>query len=385
MYSVPKTRPSDVYRRSPYLVCYWSGRQLFFENYLARKRIRASPLVFEILELFERWRPAEVLATHLPQFKSSTLRAVLASLEHCSLLERREHRRDRVHVPYSSARNAWKNWSPAAAFLHFSTRDMHARRDLAEMVRDLRQRAKRVAMPPPVKHYPSTPQIPLPVVKTRGEFSQVLLGRRTWRQFSTDPVELSALSTLLGLSFGVRWWVDIPRLGRFVLKTSPSGGARHPIETYVLVRRVANLRPGLYHYAADRHCLERLKYGASSTQLARYLAGQKWYGRAAALVLMTAVLPRPQWKYQSAHVYRAVLIEAGHLCQTFYLVATWLGLAPFCSMALANSRIESDIGIDGVSESVVYAAGVGTPPRHPKWAPWPTRFPGSRYQNPSFA
>jgi len=100
---------------------------------------------------------------------------------------------------------------------------------------------------------------------------------------------------------------------------------------------------------------------------------------------MTAVFGRPQWKYQSPRAYRAVLIDAGHLCQTFCLVATWLGLAPFCSMALADSRIEADIGIDGVSESVLYAAGVGTPPPGLKWAPWPTRFRGTRHPNPSFA
>jgi SagB-type dehydrogenase family enzyme len=148
---------------------------------------------------------------------------------------------------------------------------------------------------------------------------------------------------------------------------------------------VGNLPPGLYHYAADQHCLERLKRGASSSQLAGYLAGQKWYGNAAALVLMTAVFARPQWKYQSPRAYRAVLIDAGHLCQTFCLVATWLGLAPFCSMALADSRVEADLGIDGVSESVLYAAGVGTLPRGLKWAPWPTRFRGTRHPNPSFA
>ena len=44
-------------------------------------------------------------------------------------------------------------------------------------------------------------------------------------------------------------------------------------------------------------------------------------------------------------------------------LATWLGLAPFETMALADSRIERDLGIDGVSESVLYAAGVGTRPR----------------------
>jgi len=381
MQNVSKVRPSVVYRRSPHLVCYWSGEQLFFENYVTRKRVRAAPLAFEILELFNRWRPAKALARHFPQFRPAELRLALVALEHCSLLERC----DRIPVPRKSALDPWKDWSPAAAFLHFSTKDMRFRPDLPEMVRRLLRRAERLTMPSPVKRYRSAPQVRLSIPEMSGEFSQVLLARRTWRKFSSDPVELSALSTLLGLTFGVQWWVDVPRLGRMALKTSPSGGARHPIETYVLVRRVTNVQPGLYHYAADKHCLERLRRGASSSQFARYLAGQSWYGSAAALVLMTAVFRRPQWKYQSARVYRAVLIEAGHLCQTFCLVATWLGLAPFCSMALADSRIEADIGIDGVSESVLYAAGVGTPPRNLKWAPWPTRFPGTRYPNSSFA
>jgi hypothetical protein len=57
-------------------------------------------------------------------------------------------------------------------------------------------------------------------------------------------------------------------------------------------------------------------------------------------------------------------MEAGHACQTFCLTATWLGLAPFCSMALADTAIETMLGLDGVSESVLYAAGVGSRPRH---------------------
>jgi hypothetical protein len=58
-----------------------------------------------------------------------------------------------------------------------------------------------------------------------------------------------------------------------------------------------------------------------------------------------------------------VFVEAGHQCQTFCLLATDLGLAPFCSMALADSAIETDLGIDGVSEAAIYLAGVGTRPR----------------------
>jgi hypothetical protein len=59
--------------------------------------------------------------------------------------------------------------------------------------------------------------------------------------------------------------------------------------------------------------------------------------------------------------YRVVLLDVGHLCQTFCLVATWLDLAPFCTAALKDTLIEEDLGIDGIRESVLYIAGVGLP------------------------
>jgi SagB-type dehydrogenase family enzyme len=79
------------------------------------------------------------------------------------------------------------------------------------------------------------------------------------------------------------------------------------------------------------------------------------------LFLMTAVFPRTMWKYHHARAYRVVLLNAGHLCQTFCLVATWLGLAPFCTAALKDTLIEKDLGIDGIRESVLYVAEVGVP------------------------
>jgi len=76
---------------------------------------------------------------------------------------------------------------------------------------------------------------------------------------------------------------------------------------------------------------------------------------------MTAVFPRTMWKYDFPRAYRVVLLDAGHLCQTFCLVATWLGLAPFCTAALKDTLIEGDLGIDGIRESVLYIAGLGVP------------------------
>ena len=68
------------------------------------------------------------------------------------------------------------------------------------------------------------------------------------------------------------------------------------------------------------------------------------------------------WKYRRGRAYRVVLLETGHLCQTFCLTATHLGLAPFCTAALQDSMIEQDLGLDGFSESVLYVAGAGLLP-----------------------
>jgi SagB-type dehydrogenase family enzyme len=237
-------------------------------------------------------------------------------------------------------------------------------------------------MPSAVKRYPKALQVPLPAPKTDSEFPRVLLARRTWRQFSHTPVEKLKLATLLGLSFGVQSWVHLWGMGRVALKTSPSGGARHPIEAYVLVLRVKDLPQGLYHYAAGTHRLELLRCGASTAEAIHYLNGQWWFGDAAAVVFMTAVFGRTKWKYPGPRAYRAILIDAGHVCQTFCLIATWLGMAPFCTMALADSRVEKGLGVDGVRESVVYAAGVALPPKNTEWAPWPARPYGTRRPNP---
>jgi len=47
---------------------------------------------------------------------------------------------------------------------------------------------------------------------------------------------MSDLGTLLGLTWGVQRWLKAPGIGRYPLKTSPSSGAPHPIEAYVLAR-----------------------------------------------------------------------------------------------------------------------------------------------------
>ena len=359
---MPKAK-KVLFRRSAFLVSYWNDAELIFENYATGKGAIAAPIAAELLSFFSRWRPTEALFRHLPQYSPSSLRAAIRELVRHSLLQRS----DRKRHPLEQAMPAWKDWNPAAGFFHFTGRDLPFEADLLRMGRYMEGLTHEKAMPVPVKHYARAAQTLLPPPREEGEFSRVLTSRRTWRRFADGKLKLADLATLLGLTWGVRAWVAVPPLGRFAVKTSPSGGALHPIEAYLVARDVEGISPGIYHYDASRHRLELLRRGMTRDRMSDYVIGQRWFSEAAAFVFMTAEFTRTQWKYRYPRAYRVVLTEAGHLCQTFCLVATWLGLAPFCTMAMADSKIDRDLGSDGVTEGVLYVAGVGKRPAGVDW------------------
>lgn len=363
----PRRRADCQFRRSPNVVGYWTIRGPVLENFATGHRVPGAPIVHRILSACGRWRTIADLGRLLPEYSVRSLAPLVRALARLTLLQQS----DRTVKTVEARLLDWGSWNPSAAYFHCSTRDVQYSTDLDAAGRQMRAKARRDPLPAAVKRYRGLPTTRLPSPNTDGEFPMVLEGRRTWRRFSRAPVTVAHLSDVLGLSFRVQRWVDLPGIGRVALKTSPSGGARHPMECYVLALRVSGLPRGLYHYRADTHALERLSRRATGRQVARYLPGQAWYGNASVLVLMTAVFARTRWRYSSPRAYRVVLAEAGHLCQTFCLAASWRGLAPFCTMALADSVIERDLGIDGVSEAVMYAAGFGTRPPGVDWAPWP--------------
>lgn len=345
------------YRRSPHLVFYWRDSEPILVNYATGVRTPGPSLARELLDFCDDWRDEDAIAETMPGVDREELRGLLTLMVDRGLLTRA----DRPLPEAEQAMAAWRQWNPSAGLFHTSTKDVpFSPLDVTRL--SLRERSRTRPMPDPVKRYPDAPSVALPPATKTGEFADVLLGRRTWRNFGPAPIALDDLSTMLDLTAGVQRWVMAAGEGRVAFKTSPSGGARHSIELYVLARRVRGLSKGIYHYAADTHRLERLAEGATSAQVARYVPEQEWYQSAAAVVFFAPVFARTLWRYQYARAYRAVLIEAGHLCQTFCLTATWLGLAPFCTMALADVAIDRDLGLDGISESAIYCAGVGTRP-----------------------
>jgi SagB-type dehydrogenase family enzyme len=366
--------PPRRLRRATSLVSYWRDGKLIFENYRSRVLISADPIVALLLHSLSKWQTPAQVCRRVPEFTPSSVQSTLRQLTRQGFLVREDSVAAREDA---KLQESWAPWLPAGGLLHFSTKDLPYVSDLGESRRALLVRARGEPAPPELKQYPRAARVQLPAPNTKGEFPQVLLARRTWREFSERRLDLEDLSTLLWLTCGVQYWVKLPgSIGRVALKTSPSAGARHPLEVYVAALRVRGLPSGLYHYSPDEHMFELLRKGCTAQQFGSYLAGQSWYGSASALMFMTAIFARNQWKYPDPGAYRTVILDAGHMCQTFCLTATWLGLAPFCTMALADSKVEKAFGLDGILESPIYAAGVGMRPPAKDWAPWPE--PGVR-------
>jgi SagB-type dehydrogenase family enzyme len=352
-------------RRARTLTIAWQDSTLVAHNYWSRRSAPVTPLIVDILDYCDEWRtPAAVFATF-----SSTERRILRDTLNLLVKQTFLNRFTTMPAGDGDLPASWKAWGPAAAFFHFATRDGTYEPEQVSRKR-LATKARIEPPPPAIKTYRAAARTPLPPVIGCGDLEAVLRERRTWRRFSAEPIDTSALATLLGLTWGVQNWAETA-IGPSALKTSPSGGARHPIEVYLLARRVPGITPGAYYYDPDAHELVLVKRGLTPRQLETYLAGQSCYADVPAVFVMTAVFARAQWRYEFARAYRVVLLDAGHLCQTFCLVATALGLAPFCTAALADSRLEQDFAIDGTTESVIYACGVGQRPHDASWAPWP--------------
>jgi SagB-type dehydrogenase family enzyme len=336
-------------------IAYWQGGKLRIANFLTRRTFSANPTTLEVIHCFITPRTIRAAVVELRSYsRKSIARAILQLINAQLLLEHRsaEWKRDRL------VRSSWEPWLPEGGF-HFMTKDTpYVPWDLplAEMMKLLPATLR----PPLFKTNREADAVPLPTLEcARDTFFETLHARRTHREFGKGKISLENVSRLLQTTWGVQGYFETDVFGELPYKTSPSGGSRHPGEVYLMALRVEGLESGIYHYQPQNNQLTRLPSNVSPRKASAYCAGQPYFGAAAALFLMTAVFARTMWKYGRARAYRVVLLEAGHLCQTFCLTATRLGLAPFCTAALKDSLIERDLGIDGVTESVLYVAGVG--------------------------
>jgi len=142
----------------------------------------------------------------------------------------------------------------------------------------------------------------------------------------------------------------------------PSGGSAYELEIYPVVRHVAGLEPGMYHYDAEDHELVLVTSDGPETR--RVLRRARMSSRQATVpqvvLVISARFGRLMWNYE-AMAYALVLKHVGVLYQTMYLVATAMGLAA-CGLGSGdNVHFGAATGIDAMVEDNVGEFMLGRP------------------------
>lgn len=218
--------------------------------------------------------------------------------------------------------------------------------------------------PPPELPSTTTTGQPLPTPDLSVPLLATLRARSTCRQFDTTrPLPIADLSQVLAMVYGV-WGEQELAPGCIALKrTSPSGGSLHPVVPVVLVRDVATLAPGLYDYDGREHTLalrHALAADEAAATITRYSAGQAYFADSHAVVIQVARFERAFWKYRHhAKGLKAVLLDAGHLSQTWYLAATALGLGAWYTAAINDAQIDADLQLTNGRAAAIGLHGLG--------------------------
>lgn len=311
-------------------------------NFLNGENFETEKAIFPFMEKYTEW-------TKIP---NTTLKSYSGALEAGVLLEDNS----KLGLLEKEFEEQWNIGLPAAVF-HFSLIDRNY--ETLEYNKKFQQE-KAVTTPSPSLYkknnkFKSTIKLKKP---NQDALCKIMQSRRSKREVCNGHTSLRTLSDLLFCSLRITDFIE-GDTGKLPLKMVPSGGARNPYEAYIFSRNVEGLRPGIYHYSAFEHNLEKVA-PLPKESLGSYVGNQDWADKKNALIFLVAYMERSMWKYEDPNIYRAIMIEAGHIAQNMMLIATRDKQTLCPTAALCHSKIMDAAKIKKkITRSPIYALALG--------------------------
>lgn len=186
----------------------------------------------------------------------------------------------------------------------------------------------------------------------------VLLLRRSIRSFTDDPVKLKHLAMILWAADGI---TEKPGY-----RTAPSAGATYPINLYAVIgeRCVvgddrSRVPAGAYLYDVLRHSLVLKVPGDLRARLQEAALKQLWISQAPVSVVITAIYSKVTSIYGKRGRLRYVPMEAGHVAQNIYLMATALGYGTVGVAAFNDEKVSTLLSLQpGETPLLIMPLGV---------------------------
>jgi len=201
---------------------------------------------------------------------------------------------------------------------------------------------------------PGTIRLPSPTTLGTMSVEEAISRRRSKREYLDRPLEAAQLAQLLWASQGI----TEPRWG---LRSAPSAGGTYPLEVYVVVgeRGVKGLGAGIYRYKPQDHAIVLVASGDFRSELSAASLNQPWVAKAPIVIVVAAVYERTTRVYGSRGV-RYVDMEAGHVGQNIYLIATGMGLGAVVVGAFHDEQVQQVLRLPK-DQAPLYVVPVGYP------------------------
>lgn len=223
---------------------------------------------------------------------------------------------------------------------------------------------KKLPPPPLQKPYPENAKlydlVPIKDINIgKTALIEIIQKRKSHRKYTDESLTLEELSFLLWSTQGIHL-DNIHPEKVWAKRTVPSGGARHPFETYLLIKRVESIPTAIYRYLPLEHKLCHVSNtdNLTDSDIDSMFYNQKFVKEAAAIFFWTTIPYRTEWRY-GIFGHKDIAIEAGHVCQNLYLSCNSIN-AGTCALAAYNQE-ETDkiLEINGIDELTIYVSPVG--------------------------
>lgn len=174
------------------------------------------------------------------------------------------------------------------------------------------------------------------------------------------PLSFKHLSFIFDFCFSEKGNLDFGVQGKFLKKTIPSGGARHPLEVYYCSFDNNILPKGVYHFSVKENSFHQIKKDNSYHKLkkATFDLFIKYDENPKGLLVFNSLVGRAMWRYRESRSWRAVMIEIGHAVMIYRLICNLLNIEGYTYHKFNDKLIGEVLNLDAKTNIPLYAATI---------------------------
>lgn len=190
-------------------------------------------------------------------------------------------------------------------------------------------------------------KLPKPDLQSDVSLEEALSTRRSRRSYTDEPLTIKEISQLLWAGQG------ITREPYF--RTAPSAGALYPIDLYIAVNNVTELKSGFYRYVPDGHRLHQIDSTSYQAKIHSSGLWQEALKSPPVTILLVADYGVITPKYGDRGI-RYTFLEAGHIAQNICLQCESLGVGTVTIGAYDEEKLQRELPVEN---NIIYILPVG--------------------------